>query len=83
MFNACYSIRMELLLVLVMELTFSRMVFILEGNADHDGKMVGVCPFKIWQEQNMARTRCNAKRRGRPCKDYKGAKTRRVKIFYV
>jgi len=36
-------------------------VFILGGNADHDGKMVGVGASK------MARARCNAKIRGRPC----------------
>jgi hypothetical protein len=38
-----------------MEWTFSRLVFILEGNADHDGKIVGACALKIWQEQDAMR----------------------------
>jgi hypothetical protein len=48
-------------LVLAMEWIFSRLVFILGGNADHDGRMVGAGASK------MARARCNAKIRGRPC----------------
>jgi hypothetical protein len=48
-------------LVLTMEWTFSRLVFILGGNADHDGKMVGVGASK------MARARYNAKIGRRPC----------------
>jgi hypothetical protein len=48
-------------LVLAMEWTFSRLVFILGGNVDHDGKIVGASASK------MARTRCNAKIRGMPC----------------
>jgi hypothetical protein len=44
-----------------MEWTFSCLVFIIGGNADHDGKMVGASASK------MARARCNAKIRGRPC----------------
>jgi hypothetical protein len=44
-----------------MEWTFSRLVFIIEGNANHDGKIVGAGASK------MARTRCNAKIKGRPC----------------
>ncbi len=47
-------------LVLAMEWTFNHL-FILGGNADHDGKMVGAGASK------MARARCNAKIRGRPC----------------
>ncbi len=47
-------------LVLAMEWTFSHLVFILGGNADHDGKMVGVGASK------MARARCNVKISGRP-----------------
>jgi hypothetical protein len=48
-------------LVLAMQWTFSCLVFILGGNADHNGKMVGV------GASTMARARCNAKIRGRPC----------------
>ncbi len=44
-----------------MEWTFSCLVFIVGGNADHDGKTVGTSASK------MARARCNAKIRGRPC----------------
>jgi hypothetical protein len=44
-----------------MEWTFNCLVFILGGNVDHDGKMVGVGTSK------MARARFNVKIRGRPC----------------
>jgi hypothetical protein len=44
-----------------MEWTFSHLLFILGGNADHNGRMFGVGASK------MARARCNAEIRGRPC----------------
>jgi hypothetical protein len=47
--------------VLAMEWTFSCLVFIFGGNADHNGRMVGVGASK------MARARCNVEIRGRPC----------------
>jgi hypothetical protein len=42
-----------------MEWTFSCLVFILGGNANHDGKMVGAGASK------MARAKCNVKIRGK------------------
>jgi hypothetical protein len=48
-------------LVLAMEWTFSHLVFVLGGNADHDERMVGVGASK------MARARCNVEIRGRTC----------------
>jgi hypothetical protein len=44
-----------------MEWTFSHLLFILGGNEDHNGRMVGAGASK------MARARCNAEIRGRPC----------------
>ncbi len=48
-------------LVLIMEWIFSCLVFILGGNANYDGKMVGASASK------MARARCNEGIRGRFC----------------
>jgi hypothetical protein len=48
-------------LVLVMERIFNRLVFILGGNEDHNGRMVGASASK------MARARCNVEIRRRPC----------------
>jgi hypothetical protein len=48
-------------LVLAMEWIFSLLVFILGGNADHNGRMVGVGASK------MTRAKCNVEIKGRPC----------------
>ncbi len=48
-------------LVLMMEWILSLLVFILGGNVDHDGRMVGASASK------MARVGCNAEIRGKPC----------------
>jgi hypothetical protein len=48
-------------LVLMMEWIFSRLVFLLGGNVDHDGRMVGASASK------MARIRCNVEIIGKPC----------------
>ncbi len=45
----------------MMEWVLSRLVFILGRNVDHNGRMVGANASK------MARARCNAKIRWKPC----------------
>jgi hypothetical protein len=45
----------------MMEWILSLLVFILGGNVDHDGRMVGASASK------MARVGCNAEIRGKPC----------------
>jgi len=45
----------------MMEWVFSHLVFILGGNVDHDGRMVGASASK------MARARCNVEIIGKPC----------------
>jgi hypothetical protein len=47
-------------LVLTMEQIFNHLVFILGGNEDHNGRMVGA------RDSKVARARCNAEIRGRP-----------------
>jgi len=44
-----------------MEWIFSRLVFILGGNVDRDGRMVGANASK------MARIKCNVEIIGKPC----------------